>query len=218
MRRQLARFGRLVSAMALSMLAAQALAAPRITVEGLMPGAAVIMIDGQRKMLKEGDSFGGVKLISARSQIATLEVDGQRQVLGLSSRVVSNYVEAETLSVDIPRNARLQYHTTAQINGRQIPVLVDTGANLVAMNKGHAKRLGINLKDAIPQKVETASGVADAWRVNLRAVNIGGIVVNNVEAAVLAGSFPTDILLGMTYLRHVKIEENQGIMTLSQQR
>ncbi len=193
-------------------------AEPRITVEGLMPGAAVLVIDGQRKMLREGQSHAGVTLVSSRSQIATLEVDGQRQVLGLSDRVGTNYVAAETRSVDIHRNAYLQYHTTAEINGRQIPVMVDTGANLVAMNENHARRLGIDLEKAQATQVETASGLAQAWMVSLRSVNIGGIEVHNVEAGVLQGNFPASILLGMTYLRHVKIEENQGVMTLSQQR
>ena len=50
---------------------------------------------------------------------------------------------------------------------------------------------------------------------NLRSVNVGGIKVNNVPATVIEGEFPNYVLLGMTYLRHVKMEENQGVMTLS---
>ncbi len=193
-------------------------AAPRITVEGLMPGAAVLTIDGQRKMLKEGQSFQGVTLINAQSQIATIEVEGQRQVIGLSSRVGGKYAEPETLVVNIRRDSALKYVTTAEINGRQVPVIVDTGANFVAMNETHAKRLGINYMESPEARVETASGVTSAWSVNLRSVNVGGIVINNVEAGVLQGSFPSTVLLGMTYLRHVKMQEHQGVMTLSRQR
>ena len=109
----------------------------------------------------------------------------------------------------------LQYITTAQINGRQLEVLVDTGANLVAMNENHARRIGLDLEKATPARVETASGMAKAWTLNLRSVNVGGIKVNNVPATVIEGEFPNYVLLGMTYLRHVKMEENQGVMTLS---
>ena len=63
--------------------------------------------------------------------------------------------------------------------------------------------------------VETASDKIAAWKVKLESVDVGGIRVNHVEATVVEGTFPTVILLGMTYLRHVKIEEKQGVMTLS---
>ena len=57
-----------------------------------------------------------------------------------------------------------------------------------------------------------------AWSVTLRSVDVGGIAVNNVPATVVEGNYPAMVLLGMTYLRHVKIEENQGILTLSRTR
>lgn len=182
-----------------------------------MPGAAVLVIDGERKMLKEGQSHAGVTLVTARSQLATVEVGGQRQVIGLSDHVGANYSAPEIQQVSIHRDAQLKYQTTAQINGRQMPVMVDTGANFVAMNEGHARRLGVDYQSAPLANVETASGVTQAWAVKLRSVNVGGIEVHNVEAGVLQGGFPSTILLGMTYLRHVKLEENQGVMTLSRE-
>ena len=136
-------------------------------------------------------------------------------VLGLSRKVGTNYQPPAPQIVTIRQDSRLQYQTNAQINGRQVTVLVDTGANVVAINQSEAVRLGINLEKATPARVETASGIARAWSVNLRTINVGGIKVNNVPATVIEGEFPAMVLLGMTYLRHVKIEENQGILTLS---
>lgn len=190
-------------------------AAPQIDLEGLMPGTAILSVDGERKMLREGQSFKGVKLVTAYSRTATLEVDGKQVVLGLSQRVGSNYQAPAAQVVSITRNASLQYRTTAMINGRKVEVLVDTGANMVAMNESEALRMGIDLKQAAPARVETASGVVPAWSVSLASVNVGGIRVNNVPATVIAGAYPATVLLGMTYLRHVKMEENQGILTLS---
>ena len=109
-------------------------AAPRIEVEALFPEAAVVKVDGQRKMLRLGEAFRGVTLLAAGSASATLEVAGQQQVHGLTRSVGSSYQAPEKQVVKIPRDARMQYQTTALINGRSMPVLVDTGANVLAMN------------------------------------------------------------------------------------
>ncbi|MEP5607417.1 MAG: TIGR02281 family clan AA aspartic protease [Marinobacter alexandrii] len=190
-------------------------ATPQIDLEGLLPNAAILLIDGERKMLKEGQTHNGVTLVSAYTNTATLEVNGQQMVLGLSRKVGTNYQPPAAQIVTIQRDNMLQYRTNAQINGRQVEVLVDTGANLVAMNENHARRIGLNLEQATPARVETASGIAKAWTLNLRSVNVGGIKVNNVPATVIEGEFPNYVLLGMTYLRHVKMEDNQGTLTLS---
>jgi aspartyl protease family protein len=49
----------------------------------------------------------------------------------------------------------------------------------------------------------------------LSSVQIGGIKVNNVKAAVLKGDFPRDILLGMSFLRNVEMNENRGVLQLT---
>ena len=192
------------------------LASPNIEVEALMPpNTAVLKIDGQRKMLKVGETFNGVTLIAAYSRTATLEVDGQQMVVGISRRIGSNYQEPKEQVVTIKRDSRLQYNTTATINGRNMPVLVDTGANLVAMSAVHAKSIGIPYETGTRGQVETASGMVGAWVVTLRSVSVGGIRVDGVQATVIEGSYPNTILLGMSYLQHVEMKENNGVLSLS---
>ncbi|AQA16851.1 hypothetical protein BST95_00045 [Halioglobus japonicus] len=192
------------------------IADPHIEIEGLMPpNAAVVNVDGQRKMVKVGQTFQGVTLIAVYTRTATLEVDGNETVVGLSRKVGANYQPPSEQVVTIQINPSLQYRTNATINGRQAEVLVDTGANVMAMNLGEARRLGVKAEDGSPTRVETASGNVRAYLVNLKAVDVGGIKVNNVQAAVLEGDQPSTVLLGMTWLRHVKIEEKQGVMTLT---
>ena len=55
----------------------------------------------------------------------------------------------------------------------------------------------------------------DAWLITLRSVSVGGIRVDNVQATVVEGSFPTTVLLGMSYLKHVEMKENNGVLSLS---
>lgn len=198
----------------LLLVASAQAATPRIEVEALFTDAAVLEIDGERKMLKVGESYRGVTLMSAYSRTATVEVDGQQMVLGISRRIGSNYQEPAEKVVTIQRNAMLQYQTTASINGRQVPVIVDTGANVVALNSGHAKALGIDMESGLPSRVETASGLVPAHVVNLRYIDVGGIRVSNVQATVVEGDYPGTILLGMTFLQHVEIKENNGVLSL----
>jgi aspartyl protease family protein len=44
---------------------------------------------------------------------------------------------------------------------------------------------------------------------------VGGIEVENVLATVVEGNYPVTILLGMSYLKHVKLQEHNGVLTLS---
>ena len=200
----------------MSLVAGRSMAAgPIIEVEALFTDAAVLQIDGQRKTLKVGQSYGGVTLVAAYSRTATLDVNGKQMVVGISRRIGSTYQEPKEQVVTIQRDAMLQYQTTAHINGRKVQVLVDTGANVVAMSSVHAKSLGIDYSKGISSKVETASGLINAHVITLRSVSVGGIKVDGVRASVVEGKFPGTILLGMTYLQHVEIQESNGVLSLS---
>ncbi len=210
-----ARLQTLLLACLLLVIAVARAAPPRIEVEALFTDAAVLQIDGERKMLRAGQSHKGVTLVAAYSRTATIEVDGETMVLGVSRRIGTRYETAESQVVSIPRDAMLQYQAAATINGRAVQVLVDTGANVVALNSSHAQALGIDYMDGAPGRVETASGSVNAWMVTLRSIDVGGIRVDNVQASVVEGEFPATILLGMTYLRHVKMQETDGVLSLS---
>ena len=80
---------------------------------------------------------------------------------------------------------------------------------------GFGRAIGLDPRAGEGSRVETASGVVQARVVMLRSVDIGGIRVENVRASVLEGAHPATILLGMSYLRHVDIHENDGVLSLS---
>lgn len=189
--------------------------APTIQVEALFPNAAVLKIDGQRKMLKQGQTFAGVTLVSAQADSAVVEYGGQRQTVQLSRYIGSSFAEVEEQTVTLTRDFRDQYQTNISINGRTVLALVDTGASSVAMSGSQARALGIEYYGGQIGRVSTASGTAKAYSVVLRSVNVGGIEINNVRASIIEGDYPRIVLLGMTYLRHVKMEERDGVLTLS---
>jgi aspartyl protease family protein len=189
--------------------------AVEVQVQGLFKGAAVLLIDGKQRMLKAGKrSPEGVLLVSANNKHAVIEIDGKRHNLTLSRRITSSYQTVKIKEVAIPRNKSNQYITSANINGKRIRVLVDTGATSVSMSSLEAKRLGIDYEKGKVGQVVTASGVAKAYSVTLKRVAIGEIVVSGVPAVVVEGNFPVLVLLGMTYLNHVNMSEHGGILYL----
>jgi aspartyl protease family protein len=191
-------------------------ATPDVRVEGLFKGAAVLAIDGQQVMLREGKTGpGGVRLVSATSRSAVIEVDGKRHELTLHAGIGGQFKEAELKQVVIRKNNNDQYLVNGSINGQSVQFLVDTGATTVAMNEMDARRLGLQYRiDGKESQVVTAGGVNKSWVVQLDSVKVGEIQVANVEAVVVQGGFPTQVLLGMTYLNHVKLQEQNSVLML----
>jgi aspartyl protease family protein len=196
-------------------LAPPAAAQDSVQVEALMPGMAVLTIDGRRHTLREGDREAGVRLVSANGSEAVLEIRGERRRAGVSDRIAGAYTAPEKRSVTVARDERMQYRTSAAINGRRMEVLIDTGANVVALSRQHAAALGINAEDGQPTRVETAGSTVAGFFVTLDSVDVGGIRVDKVRATVVDGDFPRTVLLGMSYLRHVQLSEQNGVLSLT---
>jgi len=189
--------------------------APDVEVLGLFKGAAVLRIDGQRQLLKMGDeSPTGLLLISADSKTAVIEYQGQRKTLYLSEKVSSIFEVPENIVVSIQRNNQGQYKTTGSINGVPVSYLVDTGATIMAMSSVDARNLGVDYESGQAAEAVTAGGLIKSWRIVLDRVQVGQILRQNVEAAVLEGDYPVDILLGMTFLRQVSMQEADGVLML----
>jgi aspartyl protease family protein len=207
---------RAMLALTLSLCAAAAQAAPQVRVVGLFPNAAVVNIDGQRKFIREGETGPqGVQLVSADSHKAVLRVDGVESSYELSREYNAAGYSAPRPAPElvIARGAGGHYWVSGAINGQTAQFLIDTGATTVAMNEEQARRLGIDYRVAgKPMVASTASGTVKGWRINLNSVKLGGIEVLGVEASVLEGEFPTEILLGMSFLNRVGWREDQGIM------
>jgi len=88
----------------------------------------------------------------------------------------------------------------AQVNGRRVRFLVDTGATTVALTGDDARRLGLNLDElTFDRPVSTASGEVRAAMVELDYISVAGARVEKVQALVLEKGLKAS-LLGMSYL------------------
>ncbi len=100
----------------------------------------------------------------------------------------------------IARAADGHYWAEADIDGRAIRVLVDTGASVVALTREDALRLGLRLVPAdFTRTVETASGPVMAAPIELTHIAVAGARVERVSALVVEEGLPHS-LLGMSYL------------------
>ncbi len=100
----------------------------------------------------------------------------------------------------IDKAADGHFWAVAQVNGRPLRVLVDTGASEVALTRADARRLGVEVAGLDYDKpVMTADGRMQAARVRLARVTVGDAEVRDVDALVVRRGLNTS-LLGMSYL------------------
>ena len=194
-------------------------AAAPVEVVALFKDRAVIRTSEGRVMLKVGNtSKFGVSLISADPHVAKVRYKGEVYELGLSTRVSGGFEEPETQSVRINEDALGQYRMRGSIDGTFVNFLVDTGASVVAMSERHARMVNLDYRRAQKGTVQTAQGVARAYFLRLSEVTLGSITVNGVQATVIEGGYPTDVLLGMSFLNKLNMQNNDGVLVLSARR
>lgn len=200
-----------------AVLAAPAASATDVNVIGLFSGRAVVVINrGAPKTLKAGESTPeGVKLISADSRGAVIEIDGKRQTLEMGQHFESS-VSAPSggrSTVILAPDTRGHFIADGQVNGGYIRFLVDTGATLVSMSAADASRLGIDYRNGEQSYSIVADGRrVPTFRVKLDSVSVGDITIYGVEGMVREGGAA---LLGMSFLNRTEIRREGGNLTLT---
>ena len=135
-------------------------------------------------------------------------------------------IEAEPAAVSVASSGSVQlradalghFVASAEVNGRTIEVMVDTGASMVAFTWEDAERAGIYVRPSdFTQQVQTANGTGKIAPVMIDAISIGGITVRNVKAAVVERGKLNHTLLGMTFLgRLSRAEMRRGQLILEE--
>ena len=106
----------------------------------------------------------------------------------------------EASAAEVAKSADGHYWAQANVDGRWIRVLVDTGASAVALTPVDAQRLGIDTAALdYTRPVMTAHGQTRAAAVTLDHVSVAGARVDKVSALVVRDGL-TASLLGMSYL------------------
>ena len=202
----------------LCMLASAPAAAADIHVVGLTAGKAVVSINGGRpRTLAVGQvSPEGVKLLSADSQSATFEVEGQRRTLGAGegAAVATTAFAASGDTATLIADSSGHFITTGVVNGTTLRFLVDTGATSVVLSSADARRAGINYLAGPRSFTQTANGVIPVYNVKIDTIRVGEITLNSVDAVVIEGERLPIALLGMSFLNRMEMRRDGTTMTL----
>jgi aspartyl protease family protein len=192
--------------------------AQSVTLSGIMGNKALVIVDGNSpKLVAPGESFKGVKVISAQNDQAVLEISGRQIPLRVGDSPASvgggGGGSEGRQRISLTAASGGHFFTSGQINGNTVQFMVDTGATAVSLGVADATRMGINFKAGQMVGMSTANGVVTAWRVKLGSVRIGDVVVHEVDALVSPASMPY-VLLGNSYLSHFQMNRTNDQMVL----
>jgi len=124
---------------------------------------------------------------------------------------LTNTGESEVV---LKRNRAGHYVTNGFINGVAVRFLLDTGATGVALSNDVARATG-----AVPGKAimtRTANGNAKGYKTTLRSVAVGNIEQHHVPATISPGLATREVLLGMSFLKHLELTQRGDTLTLRQ--
>ncbi len=132
------------------------------------------------------------------------------------SAPVAPPVQTGLRSLNISRDARGHFATEGRIDGQRIGFMVDTGASVVALNESSAARFGLRpTPGQYTATVTTANGKVKAARAQIAMLDVGGLIVRDVDAMVLPDAALSENLLGLSFLSKLKrFEYSNGQMVL----
>ena len=116
--------------------------------------------------------------------------------------------------VVLQRNKFGHYVTAGRINGQPVTFMLDTGATGVAIPDAVARQLGLTRGRAF--RTQTANGVATSYAAKLDVVSVGDIELQDVQAGITAGLQADQVLLGMSFLKHIEFTQRGDTLILRQ--
>jgi aspartyl protease family protein len=127
---------------------------------------------------------------------------------------LASYTPGETPEVVLQRNKFGHYVASGTINDQPVVFILDTGASDVSIPAGVAQRLG--LQRGPTTTYHTANGPITAYRTELGEVRLGGIVLRDIAASINPAVRDNEVLLGMSFLKHLEFTQRGDTLTLRQ--
>jgi aspartyl protease family protein len=146
--------------------------------------------------------------------IATLYFDRFLDAQHNPNQQVQYAENSEAREVILQRNRQGHYLSAGKINGHKVSFLLDTGATNVSIPERIANAL--RLQRGAEIEVVTANGKIPVYMTKLDHIQIGNIVLNNVRASINPYMDEDEILLGMTFLKHLEFSQRGDQLILRQ--
>ncbi len=115
--------------------------------------------------------------------------------------------------VVLERNRYGHYIASGNINDQSVEFLLDTGATLVAIPEHIAAQL--HLKKGQAFQSQTANGNSQSYATTIDKLTLGDIVMTNVPASISSGMEFDEILLGMSFLKHLHLSQQGKQLRIS---
>lgn len=113
----------------------------------------------------------------------------------------------------LQRNPYGHYVASGLINNQPAVFLLDTGATNISIPASLAERFG--LEYGYPVEVNTANGRATVYLTHLDQVKLGPIVMTKLRANINPNMDGEEILLGMSFLKHLHLTQVGNELILS---
>ncbi len=114
----------------------------------------------------------------------------------------------------LQRNKYGHYVATGMINQQPVVFMLDTGASDISIPENVAKRLGLERGRRVTY--QTANGPAINYATRLDSVSLGNIMLYNLPASINPNVDHEDVLLGMSFLKHLEFSQKGNSLTLRQ--
>jgi aspartyl protease family protein len=114
--------------------------------------------------------------------------------------------------VILKQNRYGHYLANGLINNSPVTFMLDTGATVISIPETLAKKL--RLKKGHPIRSSTANGYITVYSTLLKSVSIGAIELNNIRASINPHMRGDEILLGMSFMKHLEMTQKEQQMIL----
>lgn len=189
-------------------------AAQDVGLAGVMGSRALLMIDGgEPQAVAVGQSLAGVKVISVHGDQAVVEIGGRKRPLRVGQHATGAAPADGSGTVVMTADNQGHFYVTGSVNGAAVRFLVDTGATMVSLGAGDARRIGLDFNRGQKGMTQTANGQALVSKVKLDTVRIGDVTLHNVDALIHQNEMPI-ALLGMSFLNRMEMQRDGSTMTL----
>jgi len=148
--------------------------------------------------------------------IATLYFDRFLERQHNPNQAVVSVTQDGSTAITLQRNRLGHYVANGRINGTQVRFLLDTGATDVSV-PGHIARK-LRLERGARVQVATANGTIPVYLTLLHRVQIGDILLHDVRATINPHMQQDEVLLGMSFLKHLEFTQRGDQLVLRQYR
>ena len=129
-----------------------------------------------------------------------------------NQRVQTNVTDSGKKEVILRSSTHGHYLVTGKINNKKAIFMIDTGASYVSIPGHIASKL--ELKKGAPMRVTTANGEITVYATMLDEVSVCEITLYDIKADINPHMQNDEILLGMSFLRHLSITHKGDQLTI----